>query len=114
MGELESNKRVTERSDFALAYLIKLRKYDSISVDNKELFRGVLDLLTLVKAKLMKHTKLTLESVLDESNGHSCDASINCGPFAEMAVEAKSKLDCSIIQEMLLCLPANKYETSRR
>ena len=109
LGELESNKRVTERSDFALAYLIKLCGYESVSDGDEELFRDVLDMITLVKARLMKHTKLTPESVLDEdSNGRTnCDA-----PMA--AVEAESKLDCSVIQETILCLPANEYETSRR
>ena len=64
LGELESNKKVAERSDFALAYLIKLYGYDSVSVGNKELFRDVLYLLTLVKARLMKQTNLPLSQFL--------------------------------------------------
>ena len=68
LGELERNKRVTERSDYALAYLIKLKLfgYNSLNVVNNEMFRDVTNMITLVKARLMKHTKLNPESILEE------------------------------------------------
>ena len=68
-----SDRLWQQRSDLALQYLInicglkKLSDYSDMQ-NNNELFESVQDLIVHVKARLMKHTKLTVCNDVEEEN----------------------------------------------